>query len=103
LSGVRASVADGDGNSFVNTINNSTYPNLVDALTKVRAKAPHARVAVSGYLQSLPPTTGCYPIMPVAPVSRPAISDPRAGQPAPPGPSGYAMSSLTAAVNRSDS
>ncbi|MCD2191952.1 SGNH/GDSL hydrolase family protein [Actinomycetospora endophytica] len=54
------------GNSFVDTINNSTYPNLVATLTKVRAKAPHARVAISGYLQILPPTTGCYPIMPIA-------------------------------------
>ena len=54
------------GNSFVKTINNSTYPNLVAALKKVRARAPHARVAISGYLQILPPTTGCYPIMPVA-------------------------------------
>ena len=54
------------GNSFVNTINKSTYPNLVAALTKVRAKAPKARVAISGYLRILPPTTGCYPIMPVA-------------------------------------
>jgi lysophospholipase L1-like esterase len=54
------------GDSFVNTINDSTYPNLVAALKKVRAKAPHARVAISGYLQILPPTTGCYPIMPVA-------------------------------------
>jgi lysophospholipase L1-like esterase len=54
------------GDSFVDTINNSTYPNLVAALTKVRAKAPRARVAISGYLTILPPTTGCYPIMPVA-------------------------------------
>ncbi|WP_433781456.1 SGNH/GDSL hydrolase family protein [Actinomycetospora sp. CA-101289] len=54
------------GNSFVNTINRSTYPNLVAALTKVRANAPNARVAISGYLTILPPTTGCYPIMPIA-------------------------------------
>jgi lysophospholipase L1-like esterase len=54
------------GNSFADTINNSTYPNLVTALTKVRAKAPNARVAISGYLQILPPTTGCYPIVPIA-------------------------------------
>ena len=54
------------GDSFVNTINTSTYPNLVKALTKVRAEAPRARVAISGYLKILPPTTGCYPIMPIA-------------------------------------
>lgn len=54
------------GNTFVNTINNSTYPNLVKALAAVRLKAPKARVAISGYLQILPPTQGCYPLMPVA-------------------------------------
>ena len=54
------------GNSFVNTIKTSTYPNLVRALAKVKAKAPRAKVAISGYLQILPPTTGCYPIMPIA-------------------------------------
>lgn len=54
------------GNSFVDTINTSTYPNLVKALTEVRAKAPKARVVISGYLQILPPTRGCYPVMPVA-------------------------------------
>jgi lysophospholipase L1-like esterase len=54
------------GNTFVNTINNSTYPNLLKALAAVRLKAPRARVAISGYLQILPPTRGCYPIVPVA-------------------------------------
>jgi lysophospholipase L1-like esterase len=54
------------GTSFVDTINKSTYPNLVKALAAVRLKAPHARVAISGYLQILPPTQGCYPIVPVA-------------------------------------
>ena len=54
------------GNSFVNTINSSNYPNIVKALKDVRAKAPNARVAISGYLTILPPTQGCYPIMPVA-------------------------------------
>ncbi|NMO88382.1 SGNH/GDSL hydrolase family protein [Actinomycetospora sp. TBRC 11914] len=54
------------GNSFVNTINDSTYPNLLKALAAVRLKAPKARVAISGYLQILPPTQGCYPVMPVA-------------------------------------
>ena len=54
------------GSSFVDTINNSTYPNLVRALAKVRVKAPKAKVGISGYLQILPPTQGCYPVMPVA-------------------------------------
>ena len=54
------------GTSFVDTINNITYPNLLRALAAVRLKAPKARVAISGYLQILPPTKGCYPVMPVA-------------------------------------
>ena len=54
------------GNTFANTITTSTYPNLVKALTAVRTKAPRARVLISGYLQILPPTQGCYPVMPVA-------------------------------------
>jgi lysophospholipase L1-like esterase len=54
------------GNAFVDTINSSTYPNLVKTLAAVRLKAPRARVLISGYLQILPPTRGCYPIVPVA-------------------------------------
>lgn len=54
------------GRSFENTINNSTYPNIVQALRDVRAKAPNAKIGISSYLRILPPTRGCYPIMPVA-------------------------------------
>jgi GDSL-like Lipase/Acylhydrolase family len=54
------------GNAFVDTIDSSTYPNLLKALAEVRLKAPKARVLISGYLQILPPTRGCYPIVPVA-------------------------------------
>lgn len=54
------------GSSFVDTINRSNYPNIVKALRDVKARAPKARVAISGYLRILPATTGCYPIMPVA-------------------------------------
>ena len=63
------------GDSFRTTIRASTYPNLLRALSAVRAKAPKARVAISGYLQILPPTTGCYPIMPVAVGDVPYLND----------------------------
>jgi hypothetical protein len=54
------------GSSFDDTIRNSTYPALVNALTAVHAKAPHAKVAILGYPWIMPPSVGCYPIMPVA-------------------------------------
>ncbi len=54
------------GNSFDNTINNTTYPALVSALRAVRTAAPNARVAILGYLTILPASGGCFPQMPVA-------------------------------------
>lgn len=54
------------GSSFDDTINNSTYPALVHALSAVRAKAPNAHVAILGYPWILPPTRGCFPRMPIA-------------------------------------
>jgi hypothetical protein len=54
------------GSSFEDTIHNTTYPSLVNALSAVRAKAPRAKVAILGYPWVLPATGGCYPIMPVA-------------------------------------
>ncbi len=54
------------GSSFENTIKSTTYPALVKALKAVRAKAPHAKVAILGYPWILPATGGCYPQMPVA-------------------------------------
>jgi lysophospholipase L1-like esterase len=54
------------GTSFVHDIRHSTYPALVKALRAVRAKAPHARVAILGYPWILPRTDGCFDKMPVA-------------------------------------
>src|SRR3954469_2853007 len=54
------------GSSFEDTIRTTTYPSLVEALTAVRARAPHARVAVLGYPWILPATGGCFDQMPVA-------------------------------------
>src|SRR3954451_6502112 len=54
------------GSSFEDTVRNSTYPALVQALTAVRTAAPAARVAILGYPSILPASGGCYPVMPVA-------------------------------------
>ena len=54
------------GSSFVDTIRNTTYPSLVKALKAVRAKAPHAKVAILSYPWIVPASGGCFPQMPVA-------------------------------------
>jgi lysophospholipase L1-like esterase len=54
------------GSSFEDTIRNSTYPSLVNALGAARAKAPRAKIAILGYPWILPASGGCFPIMPVA-------------------------------------
>lgn len=54
------------GDTFVNKINSSTYPNLVAALAKVRAAAPNARIAIAGYPQVMPPSGTCFSTMPIA-------------------------------------
>ncbi|UZJ26065.1 hypothetical protein RHODO2019_06440 [Rhodococcus antarcticus] len=43
------------GTTFVDTINNQTNPALVNTLSAVRAKAPHAKVVILGYPQIPPP------------------------------------------------
>ena len=63
------------GSSFDTTVNTKTYPALVKALTAVREKAPHARVAILGYPWILPPTGGCFPQMPVASGDVPYLRD----------------------------
>jgi hypothetical protein len=54
------------GSSFADTIRNTTYPSLVNALKAVRAKAPRARVAILGYPWIMPASGGCFDRMPVA-------------------------------------
>jgi lysophospholipase L1-like esterase len=54
------------GSSFEDTIRNSTYPSLVNALRAVRANAPRAKVGILGYPWIMPPTEGCFTKMPVA-------------------------------------
>ncbi|MDD7941974.1 SGNH/GDSL hydrolase family protein [Actinomycetospora lutea] len=64
-----------NGDRFTETIEDVTYPSLVDALETVKEAAPNARVAIAGYLQILPPERGCYPVMPVASGDVPYIND----------------------------
>jgi hypothetical protein len=54
------------GSSFEDTIRSTTYPALVQVLGAVRARAPHAKVAILGYPWILPATGGCFDKMPVA-------------------------------------
>jgi len=54
------------GSSFEDTVRNSTYPALVNALKAVRAKAPGADVAILGYPWIVPATGGCFTKMPIA-------------------------------------
>lgn len=54
------------GSRFEDTVRNSTYPALVDALTAVRAEAPNARVAILGYPWIVPRSGGCFTRMPIA-------------------------------------
>jgi lysophospholipase L1-like esterase len=63
------------GSSFDDTIRNTTYPALVHALTAVHAKARHAKVAILGYPWIMPPSRGCYPIMPIAVGDVPYVRD----------------------------
>jgi lysophospholipase L1-like esterase len=54
------------GSSFENTVRNTTYPSLVNALTAVTAAAPDAEVAILSYPWILPTSGGCFDKMPVA-------------------------------------
>jgi lysophospholipase L1-like esterase len=54
------------GSSFEDTVRNTTYPSLVNALTAVTAAAPDAEVAILSYPWILPTSGGCFDRMPVA-------------------------------------
>lgn len=54
------------GSSFTDTLTNTTYPAIVNALKEVKAKAPHARIAILGYPWIAPAVGGCYPTLPFA-------------------------------------
>jgi len=54
------------GSTFTDTITNTTYPAIVNALREVKAKAPNARIAILGYPWIAPAVGGCYPALPFA-------------------------------------
>ena len=56
------------GSSFDATIDAVTYPNLVHALSAVRARAPRATVVILGYPTIMPATgvPACFSAMPIA-------------------------------------
>ena len=56
------------GPTFTDLVAEQTYPNLVEALTAVRQKAPLATVVILGYPRVMPDTgvPACYPAMPIS-------------------------------------
>lgn len=63
------------GSSFTDTIRQTTYPAIVEALRAVRARAPRARVAILGYPWIMPKAVGCFDRMPVAEGDVPYLRD----------------------------
>lgn len=65
------------GSTFDDQVDNTTYPAVKAALQAVRAKAPHARVAILGYPWILPATfdPGCFVKMPIASGDVPYLRD----------------------------
>lgn len=63
------------GDSFDTTIRTTTEPAIVRVLTAIKTKAPQATIGISGYLSILPPTTGCFPIIPIASGDDPYLRD----------------------------
>jgi lysophospholipase L1-like esterase len=41
-------------------------PKVTQVLAGIRQRAPHATVVVVGYLRILPPSVGCWPVVPIA-------------------------------------
>ncbi|MGK5532007.1 SGNH/GDSL hydrolase family protein [Streptomyces sp. URMC 129] len=44
----------------------ATAPKIDAVLADIRARAPHARIVVVGYLRILPPALGCWPFVPIS-------------------------------------
>ncbi|MGQ4510906.1 GDSL-type esterase/lipase family protein [Streptomyces sp. DW26H14] len=65
------------GDTFDNTVDNTTYPAVRAALQQVRDKAPNARVAVLGYPWIVPAKSdpSCFAKMPIASGDVPYLRD----------------------------
>ncbi|MBP2474749.1 lysophospholipase L1-like esterase [Crossiella equi] len=53
------------GNDLTNRLE-TLKPKFTKVLEGIRTRAPKARLAVVGYLRLLPPTKGCWPLVPIA-------------------------------------
>lgn len=63
------------GNTFTTAVKTKTYPAVRDAIARVKTKAPNAQIAILGYPWVLPPTKGCYPVVPLASGDVPYLRD----------------------------
>ncbi len=63
------------GDRFKRDVIDKTGPAVKAALEAIHAKAPAAHVIVLGYPWILPPTRGCYPVMPIAQGDLPYLRD----------------------------
>ncbi|MFE7406700.1 SGNH/GDSL hydrolase family protein [Isoptericola sp. NPDC057559] len=63
------------GDRFTRQVEESTYPAVRQALEDIRARAPHARVAILGYPWIVPQEKGCFAKLPVAAGDVPYLRD----------------------------
>lgn len=53
----------------------ATAPKVAAVLQGIRARSPHAKVLLVGYLRILPPAKGCWPLVPVSAGDVPYLDD----------------------------
>jgi len=63
------------GDRFTRQVEESTYPAVRQALEDIRARAPHAEVAILGYPWIVPAEKGCFAKLPVAAGDVPYLRD----------------------------
>jgi len=63
------------GDRFTSQVEETTYPAVRQALEDIRARAPHAEVAILGYPWILPAEKGCFAKLPVAAGDVPYLRD----------------------------
>ncbi|MFC7878322.1 SGNH/GDSL hydrolase family protein [Isoptericola sp. NPDC057391] len=63
------------GDRFTSQVEESTYPAVRQALADIKARAPHAEVAILGYPWILPAEKGCFAKLPVAAGDVPYLRD----------------------------
>ncbi|MEL7976040.1 SGNH/GDSL hydrolase family protein [Isoptericola sp. F-RaC21] len=63
------------GDRFTSQVEETTYPAVRQALEEIKARAPHADVAILGYPWILPAEKGCFAKLPVAAGDVPYLRD----------------------------